>query len=116
MTPARRVAPAEVPGLTARRIAADILDNVLRRRRPLDAELDGAEAHPGLAALADRDRACIVESKLLREATNRRLGWSIMIPDRNAAGYRVNFFYEAARASLAAQNQIPLRQELGCLC
>src|SRR6476619_606442 len=58
MTPAaRRVAPAGVPGLTARRIAADILDNVLRRRRPLDAELDGAEAHPGLAALADRDRA-----------------------------------------------------------
>src|SRR3954465_8781325 len=60
MTPAaRRVAPAEVPGLTARRIAADILDNVLRRRRPLDAELDGAEAHPGLASLADRDRALV---------------------------------------------------------
>src|SRR5436190_1914485 len=48
MTPARRIAPAEVPGLAARRIAADILDNVLRRQRPLDAELDGAEQHPGL--------------------------------------------------------------------
>src|SRR6201999_3717317 len=59
MTPARRAAPAEVPGLAARRIAADILDNVLRRRRPLDAELDGAEAHPGLAALADRGRALV---------------------------------------------------------
>src|SRR3954468_17101476 len=60
MTPAaRRVAPAEVPGLAARRIAADILDNVLRRHRPLDAELDGAEQHPGLAALADRDRALV---------------------------------------------------------
>jgi 16S rRNA (cytosine967-C5)-methyltransferase len=46
MTPARRVAPAEVPGLAARRIAADILDNVLRRHRPLDAELDGAERIP----------------------------------------------------------------------
>ena len=64
MTPAaRRVAPAEVPGLTARRIAADILDNVLRRRRPLDAELEGAEAHPGLASLADRDRALVRKLK-----------------------------------------------------
>jgi len=59
MRPERRVAPAEVPGLAARRISADILDNVLRRRRPLDAELDGADAHPGLAALADRDRALV---------------------------------------------------------
>ena len=46
MTPARRIAPAEVPGLAARRIAADILDNVLRRHRPLDAELDGAKRIP----------------------------------------------------------------------
>ena len=58
MTPARRVAPTEVPGLAARRIAADILDNVLRAAN-LDAELDGAEVHPGLAALADRDRALV---------------------------------------------------------
>jgi 16S rRNA (cytosine967-C5)-methyltransferase len=76
MTPARRVAPAEVPGLTARRIAADILDNVLRRRRPLDAELDGAEQHPGLAALADRDRALVrklVATVLRRVGTLRHL-------------------------------------------
>jgi 16S rRNA (cytosine967-C5)-methyltransferase len=76
MTPARRVAPAEVPGLNSRRIAADILDNVLRRRRPLDAELDGADAHPGLAALADRDRALVrklVATVLRRIGTLRHL-------------------------------------------
>jgi len=77
MTPAaRRVAPAEVPGLAARRIAADILDNVLRRSRPLDAELDGAEAHPGLASLADRDRALVrklVATVLRRVGTLRHL-------------------------------------------
>ncbi|MGB9364565.1 MAG: transcription antitermination factor NusB, partial [Xanthobacteraceae bacterium] len=76
MTPARRIAPAEVPGLAARRIAADILDNVLRRRRPLDAELDGAEAHPGLAALADRDRALVrklVATVLRRVGTLRQV-------------------------------------------
>jgi 16S rRNA (cytosine967-C5)-methyltransferase len=76
MTPARRVAPAEVPGLAARRIAADILDNVLRRRRPLDAELDGADAHPGLASLADRDRGLVrklVATVLRRVGTLRHL-------------------------------------------
>src|SRR6185295_17543318 len=76
MTPARRIAPAEVPGLAARRIAADVLDNVLRRNRPLDAELDGAEAHPGLAALADRDRALVrklVATVLRRIGTLRHL-------------------------------------------
>lgn len=76
MTPARRVAPAEVPGLAARRIAADILDNVLRRHRPLDGELDGADAHPGLAALPDRDRALVrklVATVLRRVGTLRVL-------------------------------------------
>jgi 16S rRNA (cytosine967-C5)-methyltransferase len=76
LTPARRVAPAEVPGLAARRIAADILDNVLRRRRALDSEFDGAEQHPGLAALADRDRALVrklVATVLRRIGTLRHL-------------------------------------------
>src|ERR1700732_340295 len=45
-------AAPEPPGLAARRFAADILDGVLRRHRPLDELLDAA-AHPGLAALAD---------------------------------------------------------------
>ena len=71
MTPAaRRIAPAEVPGLAARRIATDILENVLRRQRPLDGELD-ADAHPGLAALADRDRALV---RKLVATVLRRLG------------------------------------------
>lgn len=76
MTPARRAVPAEVPGLAARRIAADILDNVLRRSRPLDAELDGADAHLGLNALADRDRALVrklVATVLRRTGTLRHL-------------------------------------------
>jgi 16S rRNA (cytosine967-C5)-methyltransferase len=76
MTPARRIAPAEVPGLAARRIAADILDNVLRRHRPLDTELDGPEQHPGLAALADRDRGLVrklVATVLRRIGTLRHL-------------------------------------------
>src|SRR3954469_3725332 len=76
MPPARRVAPAEIPGLASRRISADILDNVLRRRRPLDAELDGAEAHPGLASLADRDRALVrklVATVLRRVGTLRHV-------------------------------------------
>src|SRR5947199_567818 len=49
--------PTEVPGLAARRIAADILDGVLHKRRTLDDQLEGAGAHPGLKTLSDRDRA-----------------------------------------------------------
>ena len=56
MPPQRFALPSEVPGLAARRIAADILDGVLHKHRTLDDQLDGAGAHPGLKALADRDR------------------------------------------------------------
>ena len=46
--PSQRFAlPSEVPGLAARRIAADILDGVLHKHRTLDEQLDGAAAHPG---------------------------------------------------------------------
>src|SRR5215475_1147360 len=69
MTTARRAAP-EVPGLAARRIAADILENVLRRHRPLDVELEG-DAHPGFASLAERDRAL---TRKLIGTVLRRLG------------------------------------------
>jgi 16S rRNA (cytosine967-C5)-methyltransferase len=62
---------SEPAGLPARRIAADILDGVLRRRRPLDEQLDGAGAHPGLAELADRDRAL---TRVLVATVLRRLG------------------------------------------
>ena len=61
----------EVPGLAARRIAADILDGVLRRRIALDEQLSGKGAHPGLPALADRDRALM---RRLTATVLRRLG------------------------------------------
>jgi 16S rRNA (cytosine967-C5)-methyltransferase len=71
MPPRRLAAPSEVPGLAARRIAADIVDGVLHRRRTLDDQLDGAGAHPGLKALADRDRALM---RRLVATVLRRLG------------------------------------------
>jgi 16S rRNA (cytosine967-C5)-methyltransferase len=70
--PASRFAvPSEVPGLAARRIAADILDGVLHKQRTLDDQLDGAGAHPGLKTLADRDRALM---RRLVATILRRLG------------------------------------------
>jgi 16S rRNA (cytosine967-C5)-methyltransferase len=70
--PAQRFAPpSEVPGLAARRIAADILDGVLHKHRTLDEQLDGAAAHPGLKALSDRDRALM---RRLVATILRRLG------------------------------------------
>jgi 16S rRNA (cytosine967-C5)-methyltransferase len=66
----------EVPGLAARRIAADILDGVLLRRIALDEQLSGKSAHPGLAALSDRDRALmrrLVATVLRRLGTLRHL-------------------------------------------
>ena len=60
-----------VPGLAARRLAADILDAVLRRRRPLDDELDGAATRAALAGLPERDRAL---TRALVAAVLRRLG------------------------------------------
>jgi len=66
----------EVPGLAARRIAADVLDGVLRRRIALDELLSGKNAHPSLPALADRDRALarrLVATVLRRLGTLRHL-------------------------------------------
>src|SRR6202023_1216768 len=63
--------PTEVPGLAARRIAADILDGVLHKQRTLDDQLEGAAAHPGLKALSDRDRALM---RRLVATILRRLG------------------------------------------
>src|SRR4051794_30266699 len=71
MPPSRFAAPSEVPGLAARRIAADILDGVLHKHRTLDDQLDGAGAHPGLKSLADRDRALM---RRLVATILRRLG------------------------------------------
>jgi 16S rRNA (cytosine967-C5)-methyltransferase len=70
--PSQRFAlPSEVPGLAARRIAADILDGVLHKHRTLDEQLDGAAAHPGLKSLSDRDRALM---RRLVATILRRLG------------------------------------------
>ena len=71
MPPQRFALPSEVPGLAARRIAADILDGVLHKHRTLDEQLDGAAAHPGLKNLADRDRALM---RRLVATILRRLG------------------------------------------
>jgi 16S rRNA (cytosine967-C5)-methyltransferase len=57
--------------LAARRIAADILDGVLRRARPLDEQIDGRSAHVGLAHLAERDRALV---RRIVAGVLRRLG------------------------------------------
>jgi 16S rRNA (cytosine967-C5)-methyltransferase len=76
MSRPQRVLATEVPGLSARRIAVDILDDILRRHRPLDDHFDGEHAHPGLPALADRDRALLrklVATVLRRLGTLRRL-------------------------------------------
>ena len=70
--PAQRFAlPSEVPGLAARRIAADVLDGVLHKRRTLDEQLEGSGAHPGLKTLSDRDRALM---RRLVATVLRRLG------------------------------------------
>jgi 16S rRNA (cytosine967-C5)-methyltransferase len=67
-----RLAPkAEVPGLAARRVAADILDGVIRRNRPLDEQLDDRQANHGIGLLSDRDRAL---ARNIVSTTLRRLG------------------------------------------
>ncbi len=62
---------APAPGLAARRMAADIVEGVLRRGRSLDEQFDGACAHGNLADLADRDRAL---TRALSATVLRRLG------------------------------------------
>jgi 16S rRNA (cytosine967-C5)-methyltransferase len=57
----------DAPGFAARRIAADIIDGVLRRRRPLDEQLEMSD----LAALPERDRALV---RALVATVLRRLG------------------------------------------
>jgi 16S rRNA (cytosine967-C5)-methyltransferase len=71
MVSVRHEPSADPPGLAARRIAADILDGVLRRHRPLDEQLDDRSAHSDLAALSERDRALV---RALASLVLRRLG------------------------------------------
>src|SRR5438309_1546635 len=60
---------ADPPGLAARRVAADVLDGVIRRKRPFDEQLEDKAAE--LAALPERDRAL---ARALATMVLRRLG------------------------------------------
>jgi len=64
-------AEADVPGLATRKVAADILEAVLRNRQPLDEQLSGKMAHAGFLALDERDRAL---ARNILATTLRRLG------------------------------------------
>ena len=65
------VAALEVAGLPARRIAAELLEAVLKRRRPLDEQLEDRARQHEFNALADRDRALV---RRLVALVLRRLG------------------------------------------
>jgi 16S rRNA (cytosine967-C5)-methyltransferase len=75
--PAREAKPEsdenapDIPGLAVRRIAADIVEGVLRRNRPLDELLDSGDGGAALTALPDRDRAL---TRALVFVVLRRLG------------------------------------------
>jgi len=58
----------DIQGLATRRIAADMIDGVLLRRRPLDEQI---EAHQGFKTLSTRDRAL---TRRLVATVLRRLG------------------------------------------
>jgi 16S rRNA (cytosine967-C5)-methyltransferase len=69
LMPASRFAiRPDIQGLATRRIAAEMIDGVLLRRRPLDEQL---EAHQGFKTLSDRDRAL---TRRLAATVLRRLG------------------------------------------
>src|SRR6266850_929168 len=61
-------APDRAPGISARRIALELLHSVLRRHRPFDESL---AAHPTWERLSPRDRAF---TRLLVATSLRRLG------------------------------------------
>jgi 16S rRNA (cytosine967-C5)-methyltransferase len=79
MSRVRTNVAAAVPGSAARRVAVEILEGVLRRHRPLDEQLGGSQPHPGLDALAERDRALV---RKLLGTTLRRLGTLRALVDR----------------------------------
>jgi 16S rRNA (cytosine967-C5)-methyltransferase len=62
-----RPVPSPPPGLLARRLAVEIVDGVLRKRRPLDEQL----AHSSVGALPERDRALV---RAIVAIVLRRLG------------------------------------------
>jgi len=52
-------AGSEKPGFAARKVGADILGNVVTKKRPLDGEFDTASGHSGFRLLAGNDRALV---------------------------------------------------------
>ena len=71
-------AQSDVPGLAARRLAAQALVEVLHRHRPLDGALDHATL-PDLDALPERDRALV---RMIVATVLRRLGSIRALLDR----------------------------------
>jgi len=71
MAPPRRQQIPDIPGLAARRVAADLIDGVLRRQRPLDEQLENKATNGGFLALPDRDRAL---ARRVTATVLRRLG------------------------------------------
>nr|WP_050763403.1 16S rRNA (cytosine(967)-C(5))-methyltransferase RsmB [Roseibium sp. TrichSKD4] len=51
--------PQDKPGFAARKVAADILGNVVHKHRPLDGELELKSGHSGFRALEPKDRALV---------------------------------------------------------
>jgi 16S rRNA (cytosine967-C5)-methyltransferase len=69
------------PGLASRWAAANLLEAVLRRNRPLDEQLDDRHPNPSLRGIDERDRALarrIVATVLRRLGTLRRLTGDIL--------------------------------------
>ncbi len=70
--------PLDVPGLAVRRVAGDMLDGILRRRRALDELLDSTAE---FATLEERDRAlarALVGTVLRRLGTLRHVLWPLL--------------------------------------
>ncbi len=75
-SPLTQAATFDPPGFASRWAAANLLEAVLRRNRPLDEQLDDRHPNPGLRGLGERDRALarrIVVTVLRRLGTLRRL-------------------------------------------
>ncbi|POF32807.1 RsmB/NOP family class I SAM-dependent RNA methyltransferase [Roseibium marinum] len=70
---------SENPGFAARKVAADILGNVVHKKRTLDGEFDAASGHSGLRALAGNDRSLV---RAILGAALRHRGEISIILDR----------------------------------
>jgi 16S rRNA (cytosine967-C5)-methyltransferase len=70
-TSVKKLPVPRVDGLTARRLAAEVIEDVLRRRLPLDERLEGLSARPEYQALAPNDRGL---TRAIATSAFRRLG------------------------------------------